>query len=89
MILTSYLCVGVHCRKSNELSSEVARISIVTLWIKAVAYRGGWFVGFKSTPKFQSYDKTEPNSHSHGKYIRSNLLRIRGSLIYRLSGTPD
>jgi hypothetical protein len=33
MILTSYLYVGVHYRKNNGISSEVAAISIVTLWI--------------------------------------------------------
>jgi hypothetical protein len=33
MILTSYLYVGVHYRKNNGISSEVAPISIVTLWI--------------------------------------------------------
>jgi hypothetical protein len=33
MILTSNLYVGVHYRKSNGMSSEVAPISIVTLWI--------------------------------------------------------
>jgi hypothetical protein len=33
MILTSYLYVGVHCRKNDGISSEVAPISTVTLWI--------------------------------------------------------
>jgi hypothetical protein len=33
MILTSYLYVGMHYRKNNGISSEVAPISIVTLWI--------------------------------------------------------
>jgi hypothetical protein len=33
MILTSYLYVGVHYRKNNGISSEVAPISTVTLWI--------------------------------------------------------
>jgi hypothetical protein len=33
MILTSYLYVSVHYRKNNGISSEVAAISIVTLWI--------------------------------------------------------
>jgi hypothetical protein len=31
MILTSYLYVGVHYRKNNGISSELAAISIVTL----------------------------------------------------------
>jgi hypothetical protein len=38
-----------------------------------------------STPpsplKFQSFDKAEPKSQFRGKYIRKNLIRIRGSLI--------
>jgi ketopantoate hydroxymethyltransferase len=33
MILTSCLYVGVHCRRNNGISSVVAPISIVTLWI--------------------------------------------------------
>jgi hypothetical protein len=40
-------------------------------------------------PKFQSFDKPEPNSQFRGKYIRNNLIRIRVSLICKLSGTPD
>jgi hypothetical protein len=34
MILTSYLYVSVHYRRHNGISSEIAPISIVTLWIK-------------------------------------------------------
>jgi hypothetical protein len=33
MILTSCLYVGVHYRKNNGISSEVAPVSIVTVWI--------------------------------------------------------
>jgi hypothetical protein len=33
MIVTSYLYVGVHYGKNNGIPSEVASISIVTLWI--------------------------------------------------------
>jgi hypothetical protein len=33
MILTSCLYVGVHYRKNNGMSSEVAPVSIVTVWI--------------------------------------------------------
>jgi hypothetical protein len=43
---------------------------------------------FNPHPKLQSFDKAEPNSHFRGKYIR-NLIRIRVSLICKLSGTPD
>jgi hypothetical protein len=39
--------------------------------------------------KFRSFDKAEPNSQFRGKYIRNNLIRIRVSLICKLSGTPD
>jgi hypothetical protein len=38
-------------------------------------------------PKFLSFDKAEPNSQFGGKYIRNNLIRIRGSLTCKLSGT--
>jgi hypothetical protein len=34
VMVTSYLCVGVHYRKNNGISCEVATVSIVTLWIK-------------------------------------------------------
>jgi hypothetical protein len=40
-------------------------------------------------PKFQSFDKAEPNSRFCGKYILNNLIRIRISLICKLSGTPE
>jgi hypothetical protein len=33
MILTSYLNVGVHYRKSNGVSSEAATVSIDTVWL--------------------------------------------------------
>jgi hypothetical protein len=33
MILTSYLYVGVHYRKNNGISSEVAPVSNFTLWM--------------------------------------------------------
>jgi hypothetical protein len=33
IILTRYLYVGVHYRKNNGISREVASISIVTLWV--------------------------------------------------------
>jgi hypothetical protein len=47
-----------------------------------VAYRGG---GVQTPPKkFRSFNKAEPNSQSHGKYIRNNLTRIRLSLIFRV-----
>jgi hypothetical protein len=43
--------------------------------------------GFQ-TPKFQNFDKAKPNSQFHGKYIDNNVIRIRVSLIHKLSGTP-
>jgi hypothetical protein len=33
VILTSCLYIGVHYKKNNGISSEVASINIVTLWI--------------------------------------------------------
>jgi hypothetical protein len=38
--------------------------------------------------KFRSFDKAEQNSRLRGKYIRNSLIRIRASLICKLSGTP-
>jgi hypothetical protein len=49
----------------------------------------GGFGGSNPPPKFQSFDKAEPNSLFHGKYIHNNLIRIRVSLICKLNGTPD
>jgi hypothetical protein len=40
-------------------------------------------------PEIQNFDKAEPNSQFRGGYIRNNLIRIRVSLIWKLSGTPD
>jgi hypothetical protein len=40
-------------------------------------------------PKFRSYDKAESNSQFRRKYVCNSLIRIRGSLICKLSGTPD
>jgi hypothetical protein len=34
MILISHLYVGVHYKKSNGVSSKLAPVSIVTLWIQ-------------------------------------------------------
>jgi hypothetical protein len=45
-------------------------------------------VGVNPPPKFRSFDKAEPNSQFRGKYIYNNLIRIRGSLILKLSETP-
>jgi hypothetical protein len=42
MILTSYLYVSVHYRKNNGISSEVAPIGIVTLWIKLDVVNRCW-----------------------------------------------
>jgi hypothetical protein len=36
MILTSYFDVGVHYKKNNGVSSKLAPVSIVTLWIQVV-----------------------------------------------------
>jgi hypothetical protein len=51
---------------------------------------GGGFGGLKPPlPKFQSFYKAELNSQFRGKYFHNNLIRIWGSLICKLSGTPD
>jgi hypothetical protein len=42
MILKSYLYVGVHYRRSNGISCEVAPISIVTLWINVDVVNRCW-----------------------------------------------
>jgi hypothetical protein len=69
--------------------------SIKMVFQEAVAYRGGGFGAFKPPPPprnsevFDKADKAEPNSQFCGKYIRNNLIRIRVSLICKLSGTPD
>jgi hypothetical protein len=42
MILTSCLYVGVHYKKNNGISSEVAAISIVTLWINVDVVNRCW-----------------------------------------------
>jgi hypothetical protein len=40
----------------------------------SVAYGGEGFGGFKPSPKFRNFDKTEPNSLLRGKYIRYCLV---------------
>jgi hypothetical protein len=39
--------------------------------------------------KFRRFEKAEPNCKLRGKYVRNNLIRIRVSLICKLSRTPD
>jgi hypothetical protein len=51
--------------------------------------RGVWWGFNPPPPKFRSFDKTEPNSQFRGKHIGNNLIRIRVSLIYKHSETPD
>jgi hypothetical protein len=51
--------------------------------------RGVWGGFNPPPPHFRSVDKAEPNSQSHGKYIRNNLIRIRVPLICKLSGAHD
>jgi hypothetical protein len=59
----------------------------VTLHTSIVAYRE--VLEGSNPPKCRSFDKAEPNSQFHGKYISNNLIRIWVSLICKLSGTPD
>jgi hypothetical protein len=42
MICTSQLYVGVHYRKHIEISSKLAPVSIVTLWIQVVMTNCCW-----------------------------------------------
>jgi hypothetical protein len=57
--------------------------------LQSVAYREGVWGVQPPPPKFRSFDKAEPNSQFRGKYISNNLIRIRVSLICKLSGTTD
>jgi hypothetical protein len=75
------------CRESNHTSSEFPLVAGPT---RRPIYSGvPKGVGGGGVNKFRSFDKAEPNSQFRGKYIRNNLIRIRGSLICKLSGTPD
>jgi hypothetical protein len=47
--------------------------------------RGVWGV----QPPIPRNSEAEPNSGIREKEIRNNLIRIRVSLIFKLSGTPD
>jgi hypothetical protein len=49
--------------------------------------KGGGFGGSNPLLKFLRFDKAEPNSQFHGKYICNNLIRIWVSLICKLSAT--
>jgi hypothetical protein len=40
-------------------------------------------------PEIQKFCKSEPNSQFREKYIHKNLIGIRGSLNFKLSGSPD
>jgi hypothetical protein len=42
MILTSYLYVGVYYKKNNGVSSKLAPVNIVTLWIQVVLTNCCW-----------------------------------------------
>jgi hypothetical protein len=54
-----------------------------------VVYQGRGVWGVQTPLKFQGFDKADLNSQFCGKYICNNLIRIRVSLICKLSGTPD
>jgi hypothetical protein len=48
------------------------------------------FGGFNPPPpEIPTFAKAEPNSQFRGIYIRNNLITIRVSFIWKLSGTPD
>jgi hypothetical protein len=65
---------------------SAAQIIIGPIQFVSIAYRGG---STAPTPKFRSFDKAESNSQFRGKHIRNNLIRIRISLIFKLSAIPD
>jgi hypothetical protein len=50
--------------------------------------KGGEGGGF-NPPEILKFDKAEPNSQFHGKYIHNNIIRVQVSLICKLSRTPD
>jgi hypothetical protein len=58
--------------KFHTIGTHVVR-SLLLISVP-VAYRGGWFGGFKPLPKFRSFDKAQPNAQFHGKYIRNCLV---------------
>jgi hypothetical protein len=50
----------------------------------------GWGLGYSNPPpKFRNFDKAEPNSQFHGKYIRTNLIRLWVAPICKLDRTPE
>jgi hypothetical protein len=73
------------CSFDTSPSDELLSNSI------CVVHWRSWDVQHPPPPrsKFPSFDKAEPNSQFREKYIRNNLIRIRVSLIYKLSATPD
>jgi hypothetical protein len=42
MILTSHLCISVHYKKNNGVSSKLAAVSIVSLWIQVAITNCCW-----------------------------------------------
>jgi hypothetical protein len=75
-----------------KASATIRIIIIIIIIIIITTYQ--WrteegFGGFKTPPKFRSFDKAEPNSQFRGKYVHNSLIRIWVSLICKLSGTPD
>jgi hypothetical protein len=80
-----FLVVFVHSVSNSALFYHPGVVRSCYQWLTE-----GWGLGGSNPPpKFRSFDKAEPNSQFRGKYIRNNLIRIRVSLIYKLSGTPD
>jgi hypothetical protein len=72
------------CVSRGYLSSTTVSCSLGKQWCTE-----GGGSGVQIPPKFRSFNKAEPNSQFRGKYIRNNLIRIRVSLICKLSGTLD
>jgi hypothetical protein len=78
------------CVRRNRASYYIRMCSeLVMDWMYSSGVPRGGLEVQPPPPKFQNFYKAEPNSQVRGKYICNNLIRIRGSLICELSGTPD
>jgi hypothetical protein len=83
--------VALYCGYDSNAWILCWQFVVFILKLFSVAYREGGLWVFQPPPpsEFFSFDKAEPKSHFHGKYIHNNLIRMWVSLICRLSGTPD
>ena len=70
-----------HCLLESASLLRCTYNVCLVLFVSGVP-RGGGLGCSNPPPKFRSFDKAEPNSQFHGKYIPNNLTRIRLSLIF-------